>query len=47
MTDRPEAEQRRDGAGVRASVRAGRVRLSCHFPPTEADVDRAIDALPS
>ena len=45
MADHPEAEQRLADAGVRASVRAGRVRLSCHLPATEADVDRAIDAL--
>jgi selenocysteine lyase/cysteine desulfurase len=32
-------------AGVKASVRAGRVRLSCHLYNTEADVDRALEAL--
>jgi selenocysteine lyase/cysteine desulfurase len=32
-------------AGVKASVRAGRVRLGCHLYNTEADIDRALDAL--
>jgi selenocysteine lyase/cysteine desulfurase len=43
--DRPGAEQRLRDAGVRASVRAGRVRLACHLPATPGDVDLAIDAL--
>lgn len=32
-------------AGVRASVRAGRLRLSCHLYNDEEDVDRALAAL--
>jgi selenocysteine lyase/cysteine desulfurase len=32
-------------AGVKASVRAGRVRLACHLYNTEADIDRALEAL--
>jgi selenocysteine lyase/cysteine desulfurase len=40
-----DAGPRLERAGVRASVRAGRVRLSCHLPATAADVDLAIDAL--
>ncbi len=43
--DAPGAEQRLRAAGVRASVRAGRVRLACHLPATDQDVDRAVAAL--
>jgi selenocysteine lyase/cysteine desulfurase len=43
--DAPGAEQRLRAAGVKASVRAGRVRLSCHLPATAEDVDRAVAAL--
>ncbi len=32
--------------GVQAAVRSGRVRFSPHFYNTEAEIDRAIDALP-
>jgi selenocysteine lyase/cysteine desulfurase len=32
-------------AGVQASVRAGRVRLSCHLYNHEADIDHALEAL--
>jgi selenocysteine lyase/cysteine desulfurase len=39
------AEQRLHDAGVRASVRAGRVRIACHLPATVDDVDRAVAAL--
>jgi selenocysteine lyase/cysteine desulfurase len=45
VVDRPGAAERLAAAGVRAAVRAGRVRLSCHLPASAADVDRAIDAL--
>jgi selenocysteine lyase/cysteine desulfurase len=45
VVERPGAEQRLAAAGVRAVVRAGRVRLSCHLPATVEDVDRAVDAL--
>lgn len=43
--DRPGAEARLRAAGIRAAVRAGRVRLACHLPATAADVDRAVAAL--
>ena len=43
--DAPGAEQRLRDAGVRASVRAGRVRIACHLPATVDDVDRAVAAL--
>jgi selenocysteine lyase/cysteine desulfurase len=36
---------RLDAAGIAASVRAGRLRLSCHLYNDEADVDRALDVL--
>lgn len=43
--ERPDAAARLARAGVRASVRAGRVRLSCHLPATDADIDLAAAAL--
>jgi selenocysteine lyase/cysteine desulfurase len=43
--DIPDAEQRLARAGIRASVRAGRIRLSCHIYTTERDVDEALTAL--
>jgi len=43
--DAPDAEARLAAAGVRAAVRAGRVRASFHVYSTEADVDLALDAL--
>ena len=43
--DVPDAEQRLDAAGIRAAVRAGRVRASFHLYSTEADVDAALTAL--
>ncbi|MEH1169249.1 aminotransferase class V-fold PLP-dependent enzyme [Micromonospora sp. CPCC 205539] len=43
--DVPDAEQRLARAGVRAAVRAGRVRASFHVYSTEADVDAALAAL--
>jgi selenocysteine lyase/cysteine desulfurase len=39
------AGKRLAGAGVKASVRAGRVRLSCHLYNDEGDIDRALEAL--
>lgn len=45
IAEHPDAARRLQRAGIRASVRAGRVRLSCHLPATLADVDRALDAL--
>lgn len=45
IAEHPDAEQRLARAGIRASVRAGRVRISCHLPATSADIDRAIEAL--
>lgn len=43
--DVPGAEERLAAAGVRAAVRAGRVRASFHVYTTEADVDLALGAL--
>jgi selenocysteine lyase/cysteine desulfurase len=40
-----DAAERLAQAGVKASVRAGRVRLGCHLYNDEADVDRALEAL--
>jgi selenocysteine lyase/cysteine desulfurase len=45
VTSAADAEARLRDAGVRASVRAGRVRMSCHLPATTDDVDRAVAAL--
>ncbi|MET8307946.1 aminotransferase class V-fold PLP-dependent enzyme [Micromonospora sp. NPDC005173] len=43
--DVPDAERRLAVAGIRAAVRAGRVRASFHLYSTEADVDAALTAL--
>ncbi|RLP88813.1 aminotransferase class V-fold PLP-dependent enzyme [Micromonospora sp. BL4] len=43
--DVPDAERRLAAAGIRAAVRAGRVRASFHVYSTEADVDDALTAL--
>lgn len=43
--DAADAEAKLTAAGVRAAVRAGRVRASFHVYSTEADVDLALDAL--
>jgi selenocysteine lyase/cysteine desulfurase len=43
--DVADAEARLARAGVRAAVRAGRVRASFHVYSTEADVDLALNAL--
>ncbi|MQA88507.1 MAG: aminotransferase class V-fold PLP-dependent enzyme [Streptosporangiales bacterium] len=43
--DVPGAQERLRAAGVRASVRAGRVRASFHLYTTERDVDLALEAL--
>lgn len=43
----PAAAARLAAAGVKASLRAGRVRLSCHLYNSERDVDLALDALDS
>ncbi len=43
--DVPGAQARLAAAGVRAAVRAGRVRASFHIYNTDADVDLALDAL--
>ena len=45
IAEQPDAEERLARAGLRASVRAGRMRMSCHLPATARDVDRAIEAL--
>ena len=41
----PDARERLDRAGILASVRAGRLRVSFHAYNTEADVDAALEAL--
>ena len=43
----PGAEAKLANAGIRASARAGRTRLSCHIYNTEQDVDAALAALVS
>ncbi|MGB9378534.1 MAG: aminotransferase class V-fold PLP-dependent enzyme [Mycobacteriales bacterium] len=43
--DIPDAQERLDRAGVRAAVRAGRLRASFHAYTTDADVDLALNAL--
>jgi selenocysteine lyase/cysteine desulfurase len=43
--DAPGAEEKLAAAGIRAAVRAGRVRASFHIYNTDADVDLALDAL--
>jgi selenocysteine lyase/cysteine desulfurase len=45
--DVPGAEEKLARAGVRAAVRAGRVRASFHVYSTDEDVDRALEALTS
>ncbi len=40
-----ETTERLAGAGVKASVRANRVRLSCHLYNDEEDVDRTLEVL--
>jgi selenocysteine lyase/cysteine desulfurase len=39
------ARRRLAAADVRTAVRAGQVRFSCHLYTTNADVDRALDAI--
>ncbi|MFD0788663.1 aminotransferase, partial [Micromonospora azadirachtae] len=41
----PDAQEKLTRAGVRAAVRAGRVRASFHVYSTADDVDMALDAL--
>lgn len=41
----PDTAERLAAAGIVASTRAGRLRLSCHLYNDAADVDRALDAL--
>jgi len=43
--DVPDAQERLERAGVRASVRAGSLRASFHVYNTEEDVNAALDAL--
>jgi len=43
--DAPGAEERLEGAGIRAAVRNGRVRTSWHVYNSEEDVDRTLAAL--
>jgi selenocysteine lyase/cysteine desulfurase len=40
-----ETTQRLAGAGVKAAVRANRVRLSCHLYNDQEDVDRTVEVL--
>jgi selenocysteine lyase/cysteine desulfurase len=40
-----DAQRKLDRAGIRASVRAGRIRLSCHLYNTDKDVDDALTTL--
>ncbi|MGH9063566.1 MAG: aminotransferase class V-fold PLP-dependent enzyme [Acidimicrobiales bacterium] len=44
-TDIADAAGRLERAGIRAAVRAGRVRASFHLYTTEDDVDKALEAL--
>ena len=43
--DRPDAAERLSAAGVRSSLRAGRVRLAFHLYNTPEDVDQVLTAL--
>jgi selenocysteine lyase/cysteine desulfurase len=43
--DIPNAAEKLAAAGVRSSIRAGRVRLSCHLYNTAADVESVLAAL--
>ncbi|MFC6080639.1 aminotransferase class V-fold PLP-dependent enzyme [Sphaerisporangium aureirubrum] len=43
--DFPDAERRLEAAGIRSSVRAGKVRASFHLYTTPDDVDQAVKAL--
>jgi selenocysteine lyase/cysteine desulfurase len=43
--DIPNAAEKLAEAGVRSSIRAGRVRLSCHLYNTAADVESVLAAL--
>jgi selenocysteine lyase/cysteine desulfurase len=45
VVDVPGAEERLRRAGIRAAVRAGRVRASFHIYTTDSDVDAALNAL--
>jgi selenocysteine lyase/cysteine desulfurase len=42
-----DAAERLKGAGIRAAVRAGAVRVGFHLYNTEDDLDRLVDALAS
>lgn len=41
----PDAQEKLERAGIRASTRAGALRASFHLYTTDADVDAAVDAL--
>lgn len=45
--DTPDAAERLAAAGIRTSIRAGRVRLSCHMYNTSADINAVLTALTS
>ncbi|MEJ7719228.1 MAG: hypothetical protein WKF58_01695 [Ilumatobacteraceae bacterium] len=40
-----DAERKLAAAGIRASSRAGSLRIACHLYTTDDDVDRALEAL--
>jgi selenocysteine lyase/cysteine desulfurase len=40
-----QTTERLAGAGVKASARANRLRLSCHLYNNEEDVDRTLEVL--
>jgi selenocysteine lyase/cysteine desulfurase len=43
--DLPDAADRLERAGIRAAMRGGRLRVSCHLYNVEADIDAALDAI--
>ncbi len=43
--DIPDAAERLERAGIKAAVRGGRLRVSCHVYNVAADVDAALDAI--
>ena len=42
---REELDRRLEAAGVKVSIRAGGVRVACHFFNTEEDLERLLEAL--
>jgi len=43
---REQLDRRLEAAGVKVSIRAGGVRVACHFFNTEEDLERLLEALP-